>query len=127
MAILDRMDEQLEVGLPDEGARRELLQLYFQRYLVDAAEQARSGLTAAQRVARALRAAMAGGRGAASDIDLSGFDAVRLAWPAAPIWRSLIEHKSCTMFRLTGITLRRLASWSRGGLCCWYTQHVLRV
>lgn len=77
MAILDRVDEQLEVGLPDESARRELLQLYFQRYLVDAAAQARGGQTAAQRAGRWLRAAMAGGRGQASDIDLSKFDAVR--------------------------------------------------
>jgi hypothetical protein len=39
-AILDRVDEQLEVALPSRDLREQILQLYFTRYLVRAHEEA---------------------------------------------------------------------------------------
>ena len=76
-AVLDRVDEQLEVALPDTQLREQLLHLYFGRYVRDAAANAAAGLTLRQRMGRGLRALLRGTRLRADDIDVAGFDAVR--------------------------------------------------
>jgi hypothetical protein len=81
VAVLDRVDEQLEVGLPGIELRQQLMHLYFQRYLIHASEQAASGTTFWQRVSRGARSLISGTRARASDIDVSKFDAVRLPVP----------------------------------------------
>jgi hypothetical protein len=80
--VLDRVDEQLEVALPDEALREQLLRLYYSRYISDAAAQAASGLTLRQRLARRLRALLSGSRASADDIDTNSFDAVLSVWLA---------------------------------------------
>jgi hypothetical protein len=98
VAVLDRVDEQLEVGLPDLELRHQLVHLYFQRYLVHASEQATSGTTFLQRLGRRTRALVSGSRAKASDIDMSAFDSV-----SSTLLLHSVSHDVWMVFRAENI------------------------
>lgn len=69
--MLDRVDEQLEVALPSEEMREQLLQLYFHRYLTNS-DDASSSIGMMERMRR-----MFSGKGLADKIDVTPVDSVR--------------------------------------------------
>eukprot|EP00892_Ulva_mutabilis_P006304 jgi/Ulvmu1/4045/UM019_0022.1 len=75
-AVLDRVDEQLEVALPTVDLREQIVQLYFTRYLTNS-DQAVASLGMMTRMRR-----MFGGS-KADKIDVSGVDQVKLVKEAA--------------------------------------------
>jgi hypothetical protein len=75
-AVLDRVDEQLEISLPTEELREQLLHLYFSRYVRDAAQQAQADVTLWQRGTRSLQSLLSGRRATADDISIDGLDVV---------------------------------------------------
>jgi AAA+ superfamily predicted ATPase len=78
-AVLDRVDEQLEVALPTAPLREQILRLYFNKYLVEAQDTSRgaSGLRALVRGVTTLFS----GRTQPNQIDVSGLDQVRRSPP----------------------------------------------
>lgn len=71
-AVLDRVDEQLQVALPTEPLRAQILQLYFSKYLVETQDATRGvGFL------RSL-STLVSGRAAPNKIDVSELDQVYL-------------------------------------------------
>lgn len=69
-AVLDRVDEQLQVALPTEPLRAQILQLYFSKYLVEPQDATRGG-----GFLRSL-STLVSGRAAPNKIDVSELDQV---------------------------------------------------
>jgi ATPase family AAA domain-containing protein 3A/B len=83
-AVLDRMDEALEFGLPGAAERRAILALYFERYVAAAGTAAGGAGAGAEAGARARVAALLRGRAAAADrIDASAVGEAALDAAAA--------------------------------------------
>lgn len=69
--MLDRVDEQLEVALPTQDLRAQILQLYFSKYLVEAQDATGGGIL------RSIKT-LTSGRAAPNQIDVSSLDQVHL-------------------------------------------------
>lgn len=73
-AVLDRVDEQLQVALPTEALRAQILQLYLSKYLVEAQDASR-GVGGFQGALRGITTLTAG-RASPNQIDVSDLDQV---------------------------------------------------
>lgn len=85
-AVLDRVDEQLEVALPTEALRSHILKLYFSKYLVEAQDSRGGGLLRGVTT-------LVSGRGAPYQIDVSSLDQVCLhSWQ---LWHVCVAVLLC--------------------------------
>ncbi|KAK9844676.1 hypothetical protein WJX74_005413 [Apatococcus lobatus] len=74
-AVLDRMDEALEFGLPGTQERFQLLKLYLEQYIIKAGTaEGGAGSGSVQGIGARLRAVLTGKRLAAAEITVQGID-----------------------------------------------------
>lgn len=83
-AVLDRMDEALEFGLPDAQERKVMLELYLDRYIVKAGTEEGGAGAGALTPGGRVRSALKFGRSSVDQIEVRGVDE-SLLWDTARV------------------------------------------
>eukprot|EP00798_Chlamydomonas_sp_ICE-L_P022724 gene22724-29884_t len=82
-AVLDRMDEALDFGLPGPNERKQILTLYLDKYIAKAGTaEGEAGSGKASSISERISAMMRGRKSGAEQIEIQGIDDV-LLWEAA--------------------------------------------